>query len=597
MAQGFSWLASKWPQLPWDSIVRFFKYSVLLVGVLITLRVVFDGYSYYIARRALDAELEAKKIPSLEYLMLLSQRDRALTLASYETRCQERMQLALFRIVDGMLASRIRDASQTMFEARSQIVNHLRTSGASVLTKAFLDDLAVTKAVTLSVNEIDHRLGLPASWMENVKNDDPALRAVREQFIQDKRAYEKAALTHATLVDDVRNQLKSKTGSEDISLQSIRTLEDRLERLKQDRERNKLRLQDLEEVLTRYESWTAALTTRGEDRALLDEIAYQVDNSQQTRNDQLNCDYADKFYQAVTDRLIKRGRDVHASTPTGSDGLTFDASELYHNMLARYFKQPPAAQTLFVTLLIGALGALTLNVLRLSKVGWWATYHDPDWGEILVSPLLGALAAFGIYLVGSAGLLLTSDVRNGGSALSTAFIGLLGFVSGLLYDEAFGRVRRVGSRIFSGDATGDDGTGARPEDLALAKALQAANASLMGSLVLKYNVGLRLARETSFTLLVPSDQAIGSLNLKAWTDINDRQKDLFDKWFKHHHAPKTLFQKDVPAGAPVELNLDDSSKVSMTTEAGVLKVAGVPVLISDIAWEKGVIHVLSATLP
>ena len=56
--------------------------------------------------------------------------------------------------------------------------------------------------------------------------------------------------------------------------------------------------------------------------------------------------------------------------------------------------------------------------------------------------MLGALAAFGIFLIGSAGLLLTSDARSA-QPLSTAFIGLLGFVSGLLYDEAFGRVRRA----------------------------------------------------------------------------------------------------------------------------------------------------------
>ena len=65
-------------------------------------------------------------------------------------------------------------------------------------------------------------------------------------------------------------------------------------------------------------------------------------------------------------------------------------------------------QTLFVTLFLGAMGALALNVLRMSNVGWWANQSEPLWGEIIVGPRLGALAAFGIFLIGSAGRLTDS---------------------------------------------------------------------------------------------------------------------------------------------------------------------------------------------
>ena len=110
-------------------------------------------------------------------------------------------------------------------------------------------------------------------------------------------------------------------------------------------------------------------------------------------------------------------------------------ADWYNEQLLNYFKQPPAAQTLFVTLFMGALGGLTVNVLRLSQLGWWRGQKDPLWGEIFLSPVLGALAALAVYLVGSAGLLLTSDFRaaqSGASPLSASFIGLLGFLSGLL---------------------------------------------------------------------------------------------------------------------------------------------------------------------
>src|SRR5258708_1425709 len=112
----------------------------------------------------------------------------------------------------------------------------------------------------------------------------------------------------------------------------------------------------------------------------------------------------------------------------------------YGQCLQTYFNHTPAAQTLFVTMVLGALGALTLNVLRMSKVGWWSLQDDPPWGEIVVGPLLGALAAFGIFLVGSSGLLLTSD-SSGAQPLSAYFIGLLCFISGLLHDAALGRAR------------------------------------------------------------------------------------------------------------------------------------------------------------
>jgi len=42
------------------------------VALALTLKLVFDGYSYYVARRSIDAELEAKKISSLEYLKVLA---------------------------------------------------------------------------------------------------------------------------------------------------------------------------------------------------------------------------------------------------------------------------------------------------------------------------------------------------------------------------------------------------------------------------------------------------------------------------------------------------------------------------------------------
>jgi hypothetical protein len=76
---------------------RLAKYLALVIMVLILVRLVFDCYSFYIARRDIDAELQSKRVSSLEYLNLLSQRARALALSTLEARCLERAQLTLFR--------------------------------------------------------------------------------------------------------------------------------------------------------------------------------------------------------------------------------------------------------------------------------------------------------------------------------------------------------------------------------------------------------------------------------------------------------------------------------------------------------------------
>jgi uncharacterized surface protein with fasciclin (FAS1) repeats len=240
-------------------------------------------------------------------------------------------------------------------------------------------------------------------------------------------------------------------------------------------------------------------------------------------------------------------------------------------------------------MVLGALGALTLNVLRMSKVGWWSLQDDPLWGEIVVGPLLGALAAFGIFLIGSSGLLLTTD-SNVAQPLSAYFIGLLGFISGLLYDEAFGRVRRVGAQIFSSKPS-EDAVNAKAEDRSLAEALQNNSASLAASLVLKYGIGTRLSLESEFTLLAPSDEAMGRLSLATWTGLNDPKRDVFNKWYDRHHAAKRVAKADVASNN--ELKVDDGAPYPLALDGTELKINNTRVLIADISWGKGVIHILS----
>jgi uncharacterized surface protein with fasciclin (FAS1) repeats len=197
-------------------------------------------------------------------------------------------------------------------------------------------------------------------------------------------------------------------------------------------------------------------------------------------------------------------------------------------------------------------------------------------------------------LIGSAGLLLTTDMRaaqNGVSPLSAFFIGLLGFVSGLLYDEAFARVRRVGSQLFSADRP-ETADNARQEDRALAQVLTGVSASLAAGLVRKYGIGTRLALEPGFTLLVPSDEAMGNLNLKTWTAVNDDTA-AFEHWFHRHHAGKRIAKADVAGEAAVkELEVDEGPPYVLTIDDGQLKIGNARVLVADVPWKNGIIQVL-----
>jgi hypothetical protein len=88
-------LGVKLSAVNFNLVTRLCKYAFLLLGVMVTLTVVFDAFSFYVARRDIDAELRSKKVSSLEDLNLLLQRERALTVTTLEGRCIERVQLTM----------------------------------------------------------------------------------------------------------------------------------------------------------------------------------------------------------------------------------------------------------------------------------------------------------------------------------------------------------------------------------------------------------------------------------------------------------------------------------------------------------------------
>jgi uncharacterized surface protein with fasciclin (FAS1) repeats len=583
-----------------EFIARFLKYSFLLVALLLTTKVVFDGYSYYVARRSIDAELEAKKISSLEYLNVLQQRERALIRETLETRCAERVEIALFRVFTALKETKLRDYYAQTMEVKSPLVAEIKENGPKFLDR-WKDAVDFVNSATFTVAEFNDK---HLKKLSTVNETDQAYKDFIGQVRKHLHEYNDLVLANPEL-QKLAHEAQEETQNH-WRQQAVNTLEDRLKRLKEERATiRKDLVGNLDEILARYAVWTDALTGGSGQTQLLDEMAVEAKREDQGALSDVNCQRLKQYNPAEYAALE---RAATATAPADKAWMSAPTAEKinrivdwYNDRLFAYFKQPPAAQTLFVTLFMGALGGLTVNVLRLSQLGWWRGQKDPLWGEIFVSPILGALAALAVYLLGSAGLLLTSDFRasqTGASPLAASFIGLLGFLSGFLYDAAFGRVRRVGAQLFAGETTSDQAPSASEEDRSLAEVLKGANASLIAGLVLSYGIGSKLASESEFTFLVPSDHAVGQLPLATWKEITDKSANAFDKWYKHHHASKRKTKKELAGPPPTswQLELDDGKTIEVKMEANELKIGATKAIVADVAWKKGVIHILQDEL-
>jgi hypothetical protein len=497
----------------------------------------------------------------------LQERKRALVRETWETRCNERIEIALFRVSDVQKDAPALDAyhKQTI-DAKGPLIAEIKENGAKFLKRPKeASEFANSPMFSVAV--------FRAKFMEKVptvNETDPQYRDFLGQIEKDLKAYNDLVLENSDL-QKVADKIEDETKNH-WRMQAVQTLEDRLKRLAEETKKTQEMLGTIpDEILARYGVWSDALTGGLSENSLRDERAVEAGNEDQAPLASMNC---------------LQGQETASA---GGASIGTSVVRWYDARLLAYFNQPPAAQTLVVTLFMGALGGLTVNALRLSQLGWWRGQRDPLWGEIFVSPILGALAALAIYRA----------AQSGASALSASFIGLLGFLSGFLYDAAFGRVRRVGAQLFAGDTGTDAASNASEDDRSLAETLKGANATLVAGLLLSHGIGSKLASESEFTLLVPSDHAVGQLTLAAWSEITDKTTDAFDAWYKHHHASKRVTKKDVagsPAAAPVELELDDGKTLKLEVDGGELKVGATNAIVADVAWKKGVIHILQDEL-
>jgi hypothetical protein len=130
--KGWNSLVDRWSAHR-ETLGRFLKYSFLVLALLLTIKIVFDGYSYYVARRSIDAELDTKKIASLEYLNVLQRRERALMRETLETRCTERVEIALFRVFNVLMETKLKDYYAQTMAVKDPLVAEIKENGPKFL--------------------------------------------------------------------------------------------------------------------------------------------------------------------------------------------------------------------------------------------------------------------------------------------------------------------------------------------------------------------------------------------------------------------------------------------------------------------------------
>lgn len=235
--------------------------------------------------------------------------------------------------------------------------------------------------------------------------------------------------------------------------------------------------------------------------------------------DVLKLDGAEKKTFEV---LVTRINELGAYRPSKAEPTS---KSWFVEILTRYMFLPATIQALFVTILFGFLGGLTVNLLRLSYVGYWGLSPEPDWGDVVISPIAGAVAATIIYLVAAFALPAVTETRGSAiSPVSAALVGFLGFVSGFLNREAFAQVKIVGLRLLGRKDDTAVGADASALDVELAGVLRRIGATRFADLLLIHGAAEHLSKSSGLQILIPANAYFESLSAAEWFDLSSGDK-------------------------------------------------------------------------
>jgi uncharacterized surface protein with fasciclin (FAS1) repeats len=174
-------------------------------------------------------------------------------------------------------------------------------------------------------------------------------------------------------------------------------------------------------------------------------------------------------------------------------------------------------------------------------------------------------------------------------------VALLGFVSGLLNDEAFARIRRFGLQFFQDESAKTPDADASGPNAELVHRLQDANCTRFAELARLHCLGTTLAPKDHFTLFVLADSAFDGRPLSEWNALaNPKQGAPFMALVNGRLVDTaTLSAADLATAG--QLVMADGSVVTLDKTDGEIRFKGERIeLAQPYKWRNGTIFVTSA---
>ena len=631
-------------------LVRGLKYTFLFFALAVVIFFIFTIFSSYVDRRNFDAAIREGANNSLTYEYMYYAFDGARDQLDnlLDARCAERDALAYYRLSTYHLRNAYSRIYQMTLASRGAIRQFIRAH-TKVLdvgqTEAKLDvawgvllasDLvfqpSVSEAQKADTSAEFNNLQIEEAKRFDVQiSKDADLTRVREQINVDlsfdvsdpfkklNKIYDNVAnkfgsdkaVFDLTAVNALENQLKALNAS---SLQPYWSRDDLvartfIQRLILDKVAlNGLDVQGAAQLASKVIN-PARGTTQGnlEDldcsrtyRPLIDAVSGFFDKNVSdglikgliAKFDLKGEDADSKIKAIIVDSWPKSGSKISAQgvlgeTPKSASIVTSAAST--PGLLYFFLRQSTTAQTLLVTVLFGIAGALCLNCLRLSQRGAWSTIADPSTGEIALSIVLGGCAALIVFLLATLGLIVVSDGQSNAGNFSTvgaSLLGVLGFISGLLNDSAFGRIRAVGRQFFGQEAE----AGAEDDDFV--RLLKQLGCSCFARLAKIHSLSKQYGT-AEFTLFVPFDGFFEGLTLAQWDKLAEPDDDRFFKAMVERLTfEKKLTFADIQEMKTPMIMRDKTALAVDATHPPAVTLDGVKLRSSSAEWKGASIFVL-----
>ncbi len=164
---------------------------------------------------------------------------------------------------------------------------------------------------------------------------------------------------------------------------------------------------------------------------------------------------AQSILDAVQDKLKSVMNDEPSREQvTTAYAMAMKLHSLNSGLFPDFSTKQPVLVTLFLVLIMGGLGGL----ISLTQSFLSDSEPDPHPSYYIFRPILGILAAFAVFILVKAGVLVAAGATpNGTDSLNPYFVAFLGVVSGLMAPNALKRIQVAGESLFRTSTDTDHG--------------------------------------------------------------------------------------------------------------------------------------------